>query len=418
MKQVLIIDAPPMLKEFLKEKLIAEKVSVEIATGYRDALTKLLSIIPDLIILNVEESVDEIIEFLQKKKSDPNAGKIPIIMAGPVIERAEVSNLVQFGVIKYFTKPIKFDILFESIGKVLHAAFSIDTTPCVLDVHLNNNIIFIEIAMGLNREKISLLRYKLSEIIDANNLKLPKVILMMTDLSLSFVDGMNLELLLNNVTADPRILRKNFKILSLDSIVSEMVDGHTEYKGITVAKTLSEILNSIIDKPTDEPITDIISDNIITASDSENLGSIETRFYSDTGNADLATEVEAASLVQVAIIDDDIIVRDILQKTFSDRGLETTLFSSGAEFLAQSAKKHFDLLILDIFMPGLSGFDILRMLKERTFSIPVIIYSQDMQKDAIVQALSLGARSYILKPQKPEVLVQKALEVINANTRS
>ena len=63
MKQVLIIDASPMFREFLKEKLTAEKVSVEIAKGKRDAFTKLISTLPDLVIIDVEESMEDLIDF-------------------------------------------------------------------------------------------------------------------------------------------------------------------------------------------------------------------------------------------------------------------------------------------------------------------------------------------------------------------
>ena len=56
-------------------------------------------------------------------------------------------------------------------------------------------------------------------------------------------------------------------------------------------------------------------------------------------------------------------------------------------------------------------------LKENKISIPVIVYSQAFKRDMIVKALSLGARSYLLKPQKPEALVQKAMEVLNANKK-
>ena len=58
MKNVLIIDAPVMLREFLTEKLSAEKVAVESADSQRDAATRMFSILPDLIILNVEGAMN------------------------------------------------------------------------------------------------------------------------------------------------------------------------------------------------------------------------------------------------------------------------------------------------------------------------------------------------------------------------
>src|SRR5574344_3094741 len=131
MKQVLVIDASPSYREFLKEILTAEKVCVETANGQRDGFTKLITMLPDLVIIDVTESMGDLLEFLESKHNDPNAKLIPIIISGPIIEREKVATLSQFGVVKYFTKPIKFDIFFESIGKILKASFSIDITPCV-----------------------------------------------------------------------------------------------------------------------------------------------------------------------------------------------------------------------------------------------------------------------------------------------
>src|SRR5574344_921579 len=286
MKQVLIVDAPPMFREFLKETLAAEKVGVEVVQGKRDAFTKLISILPDLILVDISGPLDELMDFLDQKKKDPNASKIPVIVSGPVIERERVAVLAQYGVVKYFTKPIKFDIFFESIGRILKAAFSLDITPCVLEIHLNNNIIFIEIAQGLNREKLALLKYKLPELIDTNNLVNPKVILMMTDLSLSFVDGANLELLFDNVTSDERIKKQNIKVLSLDSFTRELIDGHPQYSGIEVVTNLSQVLNSLVESGPTTDLHELVTDKILASDEKAEQGSVEMRFVSDNGVLD------------------------------------------------------------------------------------------------------------------------------------
>ena len=136
MKKVLLIDASPMFREFLKEKLVAEQVTVEYAVGNRDAYTKMITTLPDLIIIDVESDITSLQEFLLKKHDDPNAKKIPIIISGPDIPRHHVATLAQFAVVKYFTKPIKFDIFFESIGKILKSNFSLDTTPSIMECTL------------------------------------------------------------------------------------------------------------------------------------------------------------------------------------------------------------------------------------------------------------------------------------------
>lgn len=413
MKQVLIINASLLFQEFLKEKLTAEGIQVEITEGKRDAFPKIVSILPDLAIINLDALTDfaELADFFEKKKNDPNANRIPIIIAGPEIKRERVVPLREFGVLKYFAKPIKFDIFFESIGHSLKTGFAIDTTPAIIDVHINNNIIFIETALGFNREKISLLKYKLKDLIDKNQLQKPRIVLMMTDMSLCYADGINMELLLDNILADKRVEKANLKILTLDPFIHDFIEGHKEYSDIGISRDLPTILSSIVDDASSDNIAEIISNQLLSASDKVNEGSIEMKFYSDTGSP---SDEDTGSLLRVAVIDDDIVIRKLLKATFSSISAECETFDSSTVFLSEINKKNYDIIVLDIFMPGISGFNILQALNEKNIKTPVIVYTQATQKDIVVKTLSLGAREYITKTQKPDVVVKKAFEILHA----
>jgi DNA-binding response OmpR family regulator len=411
MKNVIIVDASPLFREFLKDKLSTEKVSVSIAQGKRDAFTKMISLLPDLVILDVQNSFEDLLEFLEKKYNDPNASHIPIIAAGPLVERTKIAILAQFGVIKYFTKPIKFDVLFESIGHILKLSFSMDVTPCVLDIHHNGNIIFIEVAQGLNREKLALLKYKLSEMIENETIENPKVILMMTNLDLTFVDGSNLEQLLDNVLANPKIQNKNVKVLSFNTFTRDLISGHPRYSGVETATNLAQVLNSLVDSSSFSNISDLITDRILTPGEEQIPGSIETRFYSDSGV--IQDDDSLGDVLRIAIVDDDMVILKLLENSFKSIGASCDLYNNGTEFITGFNKHKYDLVILDIFMPGISGFDILKRLQESDSSIPIMIYSQTTQKEAVVQALSLGAKRYLVKPQKPEVIIQKSIELLH-----
>ncbi len=331
---------------------------------------------------------------------------------GPVIEKEEIAQLALYNVRKYFTKPIKIDVFFESIGKILKISFPIDTTPCILETHVNNNIIFIEIAQGLNREKLEILKYKLSEIISGNNMTAPKIILMMTDLSLSFVDGFNLELLLDNVTADPRVKKTNVKILTLDSFTKNLIQGHEQYREMEVIENLALAINSLVREPETENITELITDNILTSTNEDIQGSVQMRFHSESGVRE--SENSGSDKLCIAIVDDDSVVRTILTKAFAAINAQTEIFDSGTNFLVAANQKKYDLIILDILMPGLSGFDILKTLKNRNYKAPVLVYSTASHREAVVQALSLGAKSFLIKPLKPQLVVKKAVEILNA----
>ena len=353
--------------------------------------------------------MDEAVELLQAKKADVNASRIPVVIIGPKIEREKVAALIQYGVVKYFKKPIQFDVFFESIGKILHAAFSIDGTPCMLDIHLNDKVLFIEVAKGLNQEKIALLKYKIAELLDENDLHDPKVIVMMTDLELSFVDGGNLEMLLDSVIASSKISRQNVKILSFSTFVKELVAGHPRYAGIRVVDSLSQVLPSVVKEYSGTSMPELVSDKILSSTDDTGLGSLETRFYSDSTSH---KDDLIGTVVTAAIVDDQAIIRNILHTHLTTIGADSDLFESGKDFLDAIEEKHYDLILLDIFMPGLSGFDVLKTLRQKQSETPVVVYSQAIQKEAVMTALNLGAKAYLVKPQRPETILAKCVEVL------
>ncbi|MBR6144871.1 MAG: response regulator [Treponema sp.] len=414
MKKVLLIDASPMFREFLKEKLVAEQVTVEYAVGNRDAYTKMITTLPDLIIIDVESDITSLQEFLLKKHDDPNAKKIPIIISGPDIPRHHVATLAQFAVVKYFTKPIKFDIFFESIGKILKSNFSLDTTPSIMEMHVNGLIVFTEIALGLNREKLYLLKYRLQELLDKNKINEPKIIIMMTNIKLTFIDGSNLEVLIDNILEDKRIKPKNVKILSFDTFTKELVKGHPLYKDIEVSDNMNDIINSMVDASQGESINEIVSERILSVDDhSTQESSIEMRFMNDNAEG-VISEQDSGNVLKVAIVDDDVVIRRLLEKAFAGVSAKSVLFSNGVDFMHAIEDQEFDLVILDIYIPDINGFDILRTLQRDNFKAPILIYSQATMRDAVVKSLSLGAKGYLIKPQKADVIVQKAMEVLHS----
>lgn len=412
MKKVLIIDSSKLFSDFMKEKLSSENVSVEITNGRRDAYTRLITILPDLVIMDAPDSFTDLMDFLKSKISDPNAKKIPIILTGPQIDKAKMASLGRFGVIKYFPTPIKFNSFIESIGNCLQISFSVDTSESILEVHQNNNIIIVEFAKVLNREKISLLKYKITELIEKNDIHVPKLVLLMTDLELSFVDGINLEYLFETILSIDAVQEKYIKVLSSDKFVYDFIDGHEQFRDIKVVNDLRNILSSLLSiSAAPNEISELIAEEILNQDKVDEDG-IDRRF-----NFDLDKNDTEGTVFKVAIVDDDNIIRTVLQKSLSSMGAETVLFDNGSNFLDSIEENHFDLAIIDIFMPGVSGFDILSKLKVTPNAPPIIVYSQATQREVVIQALSLGASSYLVKPQKPDVIIAKVIEVLHAKSQ-
>lgn len=416
MKKVLIIDSHQLFRDFLKNKLSLDQIEVTLSQHNRDGYTKMISTLPNLVIMDMGEDNKNEMDLLEKKASDINTVNIPVIIMGPVAERANIASLAKYGVIKYFAKPIQFDVFFDTIGKVLKIPLSMDLTPSVLDIHHNGNIIFIEFAQGLNQEKLSLLQYKLTDMIEHEGIESPKVIIMFTGLDLSFVDGCNIEFLIENILACPKIHTKNVKILSTNKFIADLIEGHKAYAGIEVSDNLPRILNSLVDTSITSSVSDLITDRIITSSavSDEEISSINNNFFSDK-SSDAIDSTNSGTVLHVAIIDSDTQSLLLTRTVFETVGSKCSQYIRGEDFLADYEPGKFDLVILDIQLSDNRGLEILQTFQHQHDAPPVVIYSQSLQKDLVVKVLSAGARSYIIKPQKPNVLLQKCLSLLRGN---
>ena len=137
------------------------------------------------------------------------------------------------------------------------------------------------------------------------------------------------------------------------------------------------------------------------------------------GFIDSKSELEGnfGSMMRIAVIDDDIVVRKLLQNTFSSVSGETELFeTAGAFFDSLSTGKEYDAVIMDLYLPDMDGINVLKNFQRKGLQIPVIVYSKAAAKEVVMQALSLGARSYLVKPQKPSVVLGKVIEILHSNS--
>lgn len=108
----------------------------------------------------------------------------------------------------------------------------------------------------------------------------------------------------------------------------------------------------------------------------------------------------------ILVVDDNAANRDLLSRRLSRDGHRVTVVASGAAALAAAADGDFDLVLLDLMMPGISGFEVLRRLKaaEATRHIPVVMISAFDELDSIVRSLEAGAEDYLPKPFNPVLL--------------
>ena len=109
---------------------------------------------------------------------------------------------------------------------------------------------------------------------------------------------------------------------------------------------------------------------------------------------------------RILIVDDEPLNLDYLQQELEGAEYETLAASSGGQALERIASEPPDLILLDIMMPGMDGFEVLRRLKAdaATRSLPVIIISAASDVNSMVRGIQLGAEDYLPKPFEPTLL--------------
>ncbi|MEI6388711.1 MAG: response regulator [Spirochaetota bacterium] len=421
MKKVLIIDESELFRSYLKERL-SEYFTVEVSVHGLDGLSKLRTFLPDLVIMDHNLTRKSCKEILEDKSRNPNTAEIPVILTAQKIDRNRLLELVQFRISKILMKPLMIDTLFDALNEIMGMKLRVDETPCIIEAHVNDNIIFIEVARGINREKADLLHFKVAELIDLYQISNPRILMMLSDIDLSFVDGSNLEVLLRVLLAHTKGKSKHIKILTISSFMREFISGRQEFREIEVVSNLQNAMDGLLVDYDPEgehnERAEMISERILAKQGtSSGAESFEMRFQTESQQpvvVDTAMKDSGAAL-SIAVVDDDFIIQELVKTTFTTIEAEVSAFSDGREFLANARAKNWDLVFLDLLMPGIGGFDVLKRLRAEEIDIPVIILSAVTQREAVVKAVEAGVKSYLIKPLKPDQILKKTLEILKAN---
>ncbi|GAB4503261.1 MAG: response regulator transcription factor [Anaerolineales bacterium] len=114
----------------------------------------------------------------------------------------------------------------------------------------------------------------------------------------------------------------------------------------------------------------------------------------------------------ILIVDDELSLRKTLARILQRAGFEVTTAESAEQGLAFLETTHFDLVYLDIRMPGLAGLDALKVIHARDASLPVILFTAQPDLHSAVEALRRGATDYLLKPLKPETILDRTRSIL------
>jgi two-component system response regulator AtoC len=117
--------------------------------------------------------------------------------------------------------------------------------------------------------------------------------------------------------------------------------------------------------------------------------------------------------VRILVVDDEMIVREALSNYLREDGYEAVAVETGAEALRKVEGERWNVLFVDLKMPGMDGLEVLREVRKITSDVPVIIITAYASIDSAVQAMKDGAYDYIVKPFDPEAIalvVEKVVE--------
>jgi DNA-binding response OmpR family regulator len=423
-KKVLIIDESALFRNYLKEKLESHGVAAVVGVNGLDGLVKMRNEMPDLIVMDYYLSRKSSMEILKEKKANRNIMDIPVIMLAPKVDRGHVLEMAGMNVRKILSKPVKMEGLLEIISELIGQKIEVDRSPCIVEAHFNEDILFIEIARGLNAEKVELLGYKMVELLELYEVRVPRVLLMMASIELPEEHVPKLKRLFDVVMEygqpNPRLI----KVLTTNDRVKAFVQGSTDYNSISVFASLEDAMDELVGLKADSIAHDEVAQKKLLTSSKpkkEKGEEIQLRYDGESPageeeeDASRAPRGVFASEAQVAVVDDDFVIQELVKTVFSETHWKITTYNDGKDFLLDEPNRTFDLIFLDLMMPQFNGFQVLQYLKDKKRDVPVIVFSALSKKETIVKAVGFGVKSYLIKPLKPQQLMRKATEVLSTS---
>jgi DNA-binding response OmpR family regulator len=119
---------------------------------------------------------------------------------------------------------------------------------------------------------------------------------------------------------------------------------------------------------------------------------------------------------RILIVEDEVAIRTGLSDVFVYHGFEVEGAAEGHEGLQKALSGTFDMILLDVMLPGLNGFDICNHIREQDKDQPIIMLTAKSSDEDIIQGLTLGADDYVAKPFSVAQLVLRVQAVLRRST--
>lgn len=122
-------------------------------------------------------------------------------------------------------------------------------------------------------------------------------------------------------------------------------------------------------------------------------------------------------MTKILIAEDEPDIRELITLTLQFSGYDVVSVKDGAEAVSTAQVDEFDLILMDVRMPRMTGYEACRILRtiDATKEIPIIFLSAKGQESEVQAGLEAGADQYILKPFAPDMLTRKIEEVLKSS---
>jgi DNA-binding response OmpR family regulator len=120
--------------------------------------------------------------------------------------------------------------------------------------------------------------------------------------------------------------------------------------------------------------------------------------------------------MKILVVEDDIKISDILVKVLSDDGYTTEVVYNGLEGLYYASNGDYDAILLDLMLPKMDGFEVLKMLRVQKINTPVLMLTARGELEDRVKGLDLGADDYLPKPFAPKELLARLRAIIRRSS--
>ena len=117
-------------------------------------------------------------------------------------------------------------------------------------------------------------------------------------------------------------------------------------------------------------------------------------------------------VTNILLIEDDINLNTVLADYLRSRGYEVETAADGQEAWEFLSKKHYDIILSDIMMPNMNGWQLLKSLRDANNLTPVIITSAKTDREDIIRGYQLGCDDYVTKPYSMDILICKIEAIV------